>query len=328
MRALRIGILGTGRMAAAFAKDVRTLEAAGVIVSAVGSRHRDTASSFAAQHAIARSFGRYEDLAADPDIDIVYVATPHAVHEAHTLLCLRSGKHVLCEKPLALNAAQADRMIECARAQGKFLMEAMWTRFLPAIGALRQHIDAGVLGRLRLVVGGGAFVPDPDPDHYLRQRDLGGGVLLDAGVYLVSLVSALLGAPHQVRSSGIIGPSGVDEQDVWLTDHANGAQAVCYLSLHTRRAPDLQIMGESARMTVHPPVFCPTQLTLYRSGVPDETLSYPLELGGYCYQVLEVLRCVRLGLQESPHLPLAESRAVMVAMDQIRAQVGMRYKGE
>jgi predicted dehydrogenase len=328
MNALRFGILGTGRMAGAFADDVGALEAAGIVIAAVGSRHPERARAFAARHKIARAYGSYEELAADPDIDVAYVATPHSHHEAHTRLCLGSGKHVLCEKPFALNAAQAGRMIECARTHGKFLMEALWTRFLPAMRAARRLVEDGALGRIRLVVGGGAFVPPADPDHYLRQPALGGGALLDAGVYLVSLVSAILGAPLEVKSAGIIGPSGVDDQDIWLSEHADGAQAVCYLSLLTRRAPDLEIMGEAGRMMLHPPLFCPTRLTVSRPGQPDEVLDYPLAHGGYAYQALEVLRCVRLGLLESDCLPLAETRAVMATMDGIRAQIGLRYPGE
>ena len=328
MNPLRFGIIGTGHMADTFAAELRSLKDFGIVAAAVGSRHRATAEAFASRHGIERAFGSYAELAADPSIDVAYIATPHSFHEAHTVQCLQSGKHVLCEKPFAINAAQADRMIGCARAHGKFLMEAMWTRFLPAMAALREHIARGALGRIQLIVGGGAFVPSPQPDQYLLQPLLGGGVLLDAGVYFISIVTALVGSALRVRATGVIGPSGVDEQDVWLTEHADGAQAVCYVSLRTRRAPDLEIMGERGRMLVHAPVFCPTQLTLSRPDGTDEIQHYPIEDGGYRYQALEVLRCVRLGLSESPHLPLAETRAVMATMDEIRAQLGFRYPNE
>jgi predicted dehydrogenase len=325
---LRFGIIGTGHMADTFAAELRTLENFGIVAAAVASRRRATAEAFAARHEIERAFGSYAELAADPSIDVAYIATPHSFHEAHTLLCLQSGKHVLCEKPFAINAAQADRMIGCARTHGKFLMEAMWTRFLPAMTALREQIARGALGRIQLIVGGGAFVPSPQPDQYLLQPLLGGGALLDAGVYFISIVTALVGSALRVRATGIIGPSGVDEQDVWLTEHANGAQAVCYVSLRTRRAPDLEIMGKRGRILVHAPVFCPTQLTLSRPDRTDEIQHYPIEDSGYRYQALEVLRCVRLGLSESPHLPLAETRVVMATMDEIRAQLGFRYPNE
>jgi predicted dehydrogenase len=328
MTALRFGIVGTGRMAGTFAAELRALESAGIVAAAVGSRHLAAAERFASLHGIERAFGSYEALAADPGIDAVYIATPHTLHEAHTLLCLRSGKHVLCEKPLALNAGQADRMIECARSHGRFLMEAMWTRFLPAVTAVRQHIGRGSVGRIQLIVAGGAFVPDADPDQYILQPSLGGGVLLDAGVYLVSFVSSLLGAPIGVKASGTIGASGVDEQDVWLTEHADGARSVCYLSLRTRRAPDLEILGESGRILVHAPLFCPTRLTVSRPGRADEIEHHPVVAGGYGYQALEVQRCLALGLGESPTLPLAEIRAVIATMDEIRAQIGMRYPVE
>jgi len=325
---LRFGIIGTGHMAAAFADALRALKDPGITITAVASRRTGTAQAFAALHGIERAFGSYEELAADPDIDVAYIATPHSFHEAHTLLCLRSGKHVLCEKPFAINAAQADRMIECAQTHGKFLMEALWTRFLPAMTALREQLARGAIGRIQMIVGGGAFVPNQQPGQYLLQPSLGGGALLDAGVYLISIVSDLIGPAVRIRATGVIGPSGVDEQDLWLTEHADGAQAVGYISLRTRRAPDLEIMGDHGRMLLHAPVFCPTRLTLSRPDQPDDVQQYPIEGSGYGYQAREVLRCLRLGLKESPQLPLAETLAVMATMDEIRAQLGLRYPVE
>jgi predicted dehydrogenase len=158
VKPLLVGIIGTGQMAANFAQELRALGAADIVAAAVASRRRADADAFAAKHAIGRAFGSYEELAADPDIDVAYIATPHVHHETHTLLCLRSGKHVLCEKPLAINAAQADRMIECARSNGRFLMEALWSHFLPALGAAREVVASGALGRVSLVTGGGAFI--------------------------------------------------------------------------------------------------------------------------------------------------------------------------
>ena len=328
MKPLRFGILGTGRMAAAFAAELQRLAPAGIAVAAVGSRTQGAAERFAAILDIKRAHGSYAALAADPEIDVVYVATPHSCHEAHTLLCLTSGKHVLCEKPFALNAAQARRMIDCARVQRRFLMEAMWTRFLPAVTALRAQTAQGVLGALQLIVGGGAFVPDSQPDHYLLQHGLGGGVLLDAGVYLVSFANGLLGSPTRVLASGVLGSSGVDEQDVWLAEYATGARAVLYVSLRTRRPPDLEILGDAGRILVHAPIFCPTRLTLSRPGSADVLQDYPLQGSGYRYEALEVQRCIREERLESEALPLAETLAVMVTMDEIRGQLGLRYTNE
>ena len=207
-------------------------------------------------------------------------------------------------------------------------MEALWTRFLPAFRAARDQVAAGALGRISLISGGGAFVPDTSGDQYLLNRSLGGGVLLDAGAYYVSLVGALLGPALRVQATGTLGSHGVDEQDYWLSEHALGAQAGCYVSLRTRRPPELEILGERGRMLLHAPVFRPTRLTLMRPGQADEIQDYPIEGSGYGYQALEVLRCLRSGLCERPELTPAESRAVMVTMDQIRSQVGMRYPGE
>jgi predicted dehydrogenase len=328
LSALRFGILGTGRMAAAFTTEVQALTGAGIVAAAVGSRSRTNAERFAAAHGIARAHGSYEALATDPEIDVIYVATPHSYHEAHTLLCFESGKHVLCEKPFALNAAQASRMIAGARQHGRFLMEAMWTRFLPAFGALREQLAGNVLGRIRLIVGGGAYMPAVDANHYLFKPALGGGALLDAGVYLVAFASALLGSPTRVCASGVIGSSGVDEQDVWIAEYQGGARALLYISLRTRRAPDLEILGEQGRMLVHAPIFRPTRLTLVRPGRDEEIQDYPVEGSGYRYQALEVQQCIREGRLESARMTLAETQAIMLTMDDIRAQIGLRYPGE
>jgi predicted dehydrogenase len=325
---LRFGILGTGQMAAAFAAELGALRERGIIAAAVGSRSLTQAQRFAAAYGIERAHGSYAALAADPAVDVAYIATPHVFHEAHALLCLQSGKHVLCEKPLAINALAADRMIAGAHANGRFLMEALWTRFLPAVQAARELVARGALGRLRLMVGGGAFIPVVQPQQYLLRHDLGGGALLDAGTYFVSLASALAGPALRVKALGALGATGVDEQDAWLSEHAEGVQAIGYVSLHAQRAPDLEILAEDGRILLHAPVFCPTRLTLSRPDQPDEIRHYPIERSGYGYQALEVQRCIAAGLSESPLMPLAESRAVLTTMDDIRAQLGLRYPGE
>jgi predicted dehydrogenase len=328
MNSLRFGILGTGRMAAAFAAEIQALTSFGIVAAAVGSRNLSNAEKFAAAHNIRHAYGSYEALAMSPEIDVIYVATPHSYHETHTLLCLESGKHVLCEKPFALNAPQVSRMIAAAHRHGRFLMEAMWTRFLPAVSALREQLARNVLGRIQLIIGGGAYIPAGDSDHYLLQSALGGGALLDAGVYLVSFASSILGSPKRVCAAGEIGTTRVDEQDVWLAEYANGAHAMLYVSLRTRRPPDLEILGEQGRILVHAPIFRPTQLTLARPGHADEIQQYPCEGSGYRYQALEVLRCIREGRAESSRMPLAETQSIMLTMDQIRAQIGLRYPGE
>ncbi|MGI9260473.1 MAG: Gfo/Idh/MocA family protein, partial [Woeseiaceae bacterium] len=191
---LNIGILGTGRMAHAFATGIRETDKATLV--AVGSRNAETAKQFADEFGIIAAHAGYAALAGDPNVDLVYVASPHSLHSEHCLMCLDAGKAVLCEKPFSINAQEARAVIERARKQQLFLMEAMWTRFIPAVCRLRELLEAGAIGETKLLVAGGAYMPEFDPDFYLFRPDLGGGVLLDAGVYLVSIASMIFGAPE------------------------------------------------------------------------------------------------------------------------------------
>ncbi len=233
---VRWGICGTGRMAATIAAELRALQAEGAELHAVGSRSRAAAQAFAERFGVPRAHGSYADLARDEEVDVVYIATPPALHAENALACIARGKAVLCEKPFALNAREALDMVRAARAHRVFLMEAMWTRFLPAMAAVRALVAAGTLGKLRLVTGGGGFIPAFDSQSPLFNPRLGGGVLLDAGVYLVSLASMLLGPPSAVLAQGELGPSGVDEQEAILLRCPEGALAALYVSLQLRRS--------------------------------------------------------------------------------------------
>jgi predicted dehydrogenase len=263
----------------------------------------------------------YTELARDGSVDIIYIATPPAEHHAHIALCLQNGKSVLCEKPFTTDAGQAHEVIELARDRGLFLMEAMWTRFLPACAALRRLIGNGAIGRPQLLIGGGAFVPAYDPDHYLFSPRLGGGVLLDAGVYLISLASMLLGPIRRVHASGDLGVHGVDEHDCFILDHDGGARALLYVSLRARRAPDLELLGDAGRIQIGAPVFRPTRLVLSRPAHEDEILDLPAEGSGYGYEIMAAMDAVREGHMETDVMALDETLSIMVAMDEIGRQV-------
>lgn len=323
---IRWGILGTGRVAAEFAASLLSLEDAELV--AVGSRREDTAKLFAARFNISRTYGSYEALVADPQIDVVYIATPPAMHAANCLLSIEAGKPVLCEKPFTLNAREADAVIAAARQRGVFLMEAMWTRFVPAIVKLRDLLDQAVIGEPQIMIAGGAFIPDFDPEFYLFNRELGGGVLLDAGVYLISLASMVFGAPSTVLGVGVLGDSGVDEHDSIILGHASGTIANLYVSLRARRAPDALLLGSNGKIYLHPPIFCPGALTISIADSADETLSLASQGSGYQYQAAEVMRCLRAGKLDSDIMPLAETRQIMQTMDSVRAQIGLSYPDE
>ncbi len=315
-------------MAVTIAEELRGLHAEGAELHAVGSRSRSAAQAFSERFGVPRAHGSYADLARDEQVDVVYIATPPALHAENALACIARGKAVLCEKPFALNAREAMDMARAARAQRVFLMEAMWTRFLPAIAAVRALVAAGTLGRLRLVTGGGGFIPAFDPQSPLFDPRLGGGVLLDAGVYLVSLASMLLGPPCVVLAQGELGASGVDEQEVILMRCPEGALAALYVSLQARRSPDLEILGSAGRLHLSAPVFRPTRLTLTVGSEPALVSEHPIVGSGYGAQLQEVMGALRQGRLESAVMPLAETVAVMRTLDSIRASLGLRYPQE
>lgn len=320
MQPIRWGIFGTGRMAATMAEELLRLESQGARLVAVASRDRLRASRFAERFGIEAAHASYEALAHDPSVDMVYIATPPSEHFAHLTLCLGGDKSILCEKPFTTDATQAREAIRLARGKGLFLMEAMWTRFLPASAALRKLVGEHAIGRPELLVGGGGFIPTPDPGHYLLSSRLGGGALLDAGVYLVSIASMLLGKPRHVRASGDIGAHGVDEHDCFILDHDGGSRALLYISLRTRRPPDLELLGSAGRIQISAPIFRPTKLTLSRPSHEDEILEFPIEGSGYGYQLIAAMGARRDGRSETTEMPLEETQSIMTTMDEIRRQ--------
>jgi predicted dehydrogenase len=315
-------------MASTIATELAALRDEGHELVAVASRRRQTAADFAARHGIPYAIEGYDALACDGRVDAVYVATPHVLHCSNMLACLAGGKAVLCEKPFTINASQASAVIEQARRRRIFVMEAMWTRFLPAIRALRDLLRADAIGRVRMVIGGGAFMPERKPGYYLFDHDLGGGVLLDAGVYLISMASMVLGTPIKVLAAGAIGETGVDEQTAVTLETAEQATALLYVSLRARRPPDLEILGERGRIRVEAPVFRPAALTVWGADGAATVHSHPIDGSGYGGQLREVAAALRQGRTESAIMPLDETLSIMRTMDAVRAQIGLQYPGE
>jgi predicted dehydrogenase len=323
---IRWGILGTGIIARKFATGLKT--ASGAELAAVGSRVQTTADQFGDTFGVLRRHASYEALANDPEVDVIYVSTPHSLHKANTLLCLEAGKAVLCEKPFAINAAEATAMINLARQKGLFLMEAMWTRFLPSVIKVRQLIADGAIGEVRMLMADLGFRAEFDPKHRLFDPALGGGALLDVGIYPVSFASMILGAPVQVTSLAHLGATGVDEQSAMLLRYDQGQLAVIASAVRTDIPSEAVIMGTTGRIRVHAPIYCPVRLTLSRPEQGDEVIDAPMEGNGYNYQAVEVMNCLRTGKLESEIMPLDETLAIMKTMDQIRAPWGLKYPTE
>ena len=326
MQKIRWGILGRGGIANSFAQGLRALPDAELI--AVGSRTQATAEAFGDKYGAPHRHGSYAALAADPDVDVIYVATPHPFHKEHSLLALEAGKAVLCEKPFMLNAREAAEVIAFARERGLFVMEAMWTRFLPLMGRLRQMLAEGVIGDVRLVHADFSFRADFDPRGRLFDPALGGGALLDAGIYPVSMASMLLGKPVEITSQAYLGETGVDEQAAAILRYANGALAMVTASTRIAGPQTVLIRGSKGYITLPPEWLRGTRMIVTRPGQPDEVIDVPMEGNGYNYEAAEVARCLRAGRTESDILPLNESLALMETLDAIRAPWGVKYPSE
>lgn len=326
METIRWGILGTGRIAADFATGLSSLPDAEL--AAVGSRSAASAAAFADRFGATRRHGGYHALAADPAVDIVYVATPHPLHHANARLCLEAGKAVLCEKPFTLNAGQARDLVGLARERRLFLMEAMWTRFLPAIVEIRRLVSEGAIGEVRHLTADFGFRKEFDPRHRLFDPALGGGALLDIGVYLVSLASMLFGPPAEMRSLAGIGATGVDEQAALLFGYGDGRFAQLTATIATATPQAATIVGDGGWITIHPLWWKATAFTLARSGHAPETFDRPFEGNGYTHEAVEAGRCLRAGEVESPGMPLDETIAVIETLDRVRAEWGLRYPAE
>ena len=326
MDKIRWGILGTGTIAGKFAEGLALLPDAEL--TAVGSRAQETADTFGHAFGVPRRHGSYEALSRDPEVDVVYVASPHVGHKDHGILCLNAGKAVLCEKPLTINADEARALVSVARDRKVFLMEAMWTRFIPLVCRLRELLAEGVIGDVRLVradFGGRAEI---DPQSRLFDRAVGGGALLDIGVYCVSFASMVLGAqPQRIASIANIGETDVDEEAGMIFGYAGGAMAVLFSAIRTATPQAADILGAEGGIEIDPPFWHAQSATLVTEG-RRQKLDVTYEGNGYQYEAVEVGRCLREGKLESDVMSLDESVAVMETMDRVRAQWGLKYPTE
>jgi predicted dehydrogenase len=325
---LRWGVLGPGKIARPFCQGVARLPDARVV--AVGSRERARADALADEFGIPNRHGSYEWLVADPEVDAVYVATPHPMHREHCLLAVAAGKAVLCEKPFTVNAREAAEVVAAARAAGVFVMEAMKTRFFPAMREIRERIARGDIGEPRMMQGDFGFRAGFDPAGRLFDPALGGGALLDVGVYCVSLASAIFGGePERVSGLATLGQTGVDEQAAMVLQYANGALASLVTAVRTSTASEATIFGTEGWVRIHRGAWGPRAYTIYKAGQKDgETVEVPTDGNGFDYEADEVARCLRAGKTESDVMPLDESVGVMRTMDRLRELWGVKYPME
>jgi len=321
---LRWGVIGTGGIAASFVRDLKRFK--DHRVEAVGSRSQETAEAFGEKLGVARRYASYQELVADPGIDAVYVSTPHPMHCANALLALEAGKNVLVEKPFAMDAEEASRMIAKAREKGLFLMEAMWTRFLPHIVELRKVIASGALGKIVSVMADHGQFFAFDPKHRIFAPELGGGALLDLGIYPLSFASMVLGNPERITAVSDPAPTGVDAQTSILLQYGSGAHAVLTTTSSAAGPIRAAVVGTDARVEIERFFFTPSSFTLTaKDGKVLRRYKNSYKGHGLREEAAEVARCLRQGLKESPILSLDESLSIMRSMDEVRRQIGLRY---
>jgi predicted dehydrogenase len=318
----RWGILATGGIATSFADDLKLLP--GAELAAVGSRSIESARRFAAAHGIARAHGSWAELAADPEVDAVYVATPHTAHHEASKMCLRAGKVVLCEKPVALDLAEAQDLVATAKEYGQFFMEAMWMRALPGIRRIADLVADGAIGELTAVHADFAIAGPFAPSHRLRDPAVGGGALLDLGVYPVSFAHLFLGPPDRITALATLTPEGVDENTGIIFGYGTGALATLHCAITGPGGNTATITGTAGRIEVPGTFFRPERFTLVRGGRREE-IETPIRGIGLGYEAEEVRRCLAAGLLESPLMPWSASLDVMRSLDDIRTQIGVRY---
>jgi len=320
---LRWGVLAPGGIATSWVKAVHAHTDQKVV--AVASRSLDRAQAFATDHGIDRAYGDYEQLVADPDVDVVYIAAPHSEHLRLGLLAIAAGKHVLIEKPIALNSAEARQLIEAARAAGVFAMEALWSRFLPQTSMIAQLLEHGVLGDVKSVSADFSALFHYDPEGRWFNPELGGGALLDIGIYPVWFSHFVLGAPERITARGSFAPTGVDAQSAIMLQYASDAQAVVTMSMWANSAQEASIVGTDARIELPGHFFTPGTLRLVDSS--GETLGWADDSGvngsdGLAYQVTAVAAHIAEGRTEAPEHSHADTLAIMAVLEEARAQLG------
>ncbi|MET1051856.1 MAG: Gfo/Idh/MocA family oxidoreductase [Mycetocola sp.] len=323
---LRWGILGPGGIAQAFAND---LVLNGLTLQAVGSRRLEGATAFAEKFDVPNVHASYEALVADPEVDAIYIATPHPFHAAQALLALDAGKHVLVEKPFTLNKPEAEAVTAHARELGLVVLEAMWTRFLPHMARIREILADGTIGELRSVVADHTQHLPSDPTHRLNSLELGGGALLDLGIYPISFASAIFGTPSQITASATFRETGADASVGAIFTYGDDRMASTFTASNAHGPNVASIIGSEGRIDIDAVWYTPTSFTVYNNADEVlETYTSTVVGRGMQFQALELERLVAEGELESDLLPHAETVSILGTLDDIRRQIGLAYPGE
>lgn len=322
--AIKWGILGPGNIAGKFAAAIRHVE--GSEVYAVASREREKAEAFAAKYDARVIYDNYEELAADNQVDVIYVATPHAFHCEQSIMCLRHKKPVVCEKPMALDLHQVTRMVDAARTNQVYLLEGMWSRFMPATQKMLELVKDDVIGPVQYLRADFGFNAPFDPEGRLYDLKLGGGSLLDVGIYPLFLTTLLLGEPERVQSIGKLSETGADEYCSMLFQYAGGEIANIFSSITIKTSLTAEIAGPKGRIFLDAPFYKSNLLRLELNNGETQQFEFPHELNGFEFEVREVMKNLRAGELECPLLPLDFSMRMARIMDTVRGQIGVEYR--
>lgn len=321
MKKIRWGIVGPGEIANKFAKAINNVEEASLV--AVASRSESRGRAFAEKYNIEKVFGSYEDMANSGDIDAVYISTPHPFHKPCAEIFLNAGKHVLCEKPLCVNAKEAKELSKCAKKNNVFLMEAMWTRFIPAIIRVQELVRSGAIGDVRGIEASFCYASSPEEEAKLFQNEMAGGSLLDVGVYGLHFTSLFLGSnPVSVSAEAHI-EYGCDSHTSVLLRYENGAIASVRSATRVEKPADAYIYGTKGHIYI--PHFYGATEFFVRNGEEEEKIYAPYIGDGFEEEIKEACRCIEGGKLESETLPHSESIAIIRLMDEIRDKIGVRY---
>lgn len=326
MQKIRWGILSTGKIAHTFARALQSVE--GAQLYAVSSRSAAKAAAFAQEYGFAKSYGSSAEMLADPKVDVVYICSPMSCHYADSLACLNAGKNVLCEKTLTLNGGQLDEILELAQRRGLFFMEAMWTKCLPAFLQAKKWAEQGRIGKIKLVKADFLSLCRDEPENRLFRNDLGGGALLDLGVYPITLAMSFLGHfPEEISAVGVM-KNGIDYDDAITLRYPDRAASLA-CGFDCMGDNGAYIIGENGMISLQNQFYCEQTARLYDSGNRlVEEKYFPHSLNGYEYEIIEVNRCLAEGLKQSPLVPQHESRCVMTVIDEVKRQLGLKFNGE
>jgi predicted dehydrogenase len=317
------GIIGLGWIAAKFAEGLQSTENGQLC--AVASRDKKKAEEFASQYNVPVAYGSYEELAEDKNIDIVYIATPHNLHCENTIMCLERNIPVLCEKPFAINSVEVKKMIAKAIEKNVFLMEAMWTAFLPSLKKVKETVQSGALGKIQFLRADFGIKPERNPEGRFFNPRLGGGSLLDVGIYPAYLALELLGKPNEVKALAYVGNTGVDENCGFIFSYSGGQIATLFSSIVARTGIDAMIAGENAKIVMHSHFFMPTSVSLITNDGEVTDLTPDFKGNGYNYEAEEVMHCLENGLGESHIMSHKKSIELIELLDEIRIKCGIRY---